>query len=1162
MEKQDVTSQLAGGTSGQPTSPLANQKITVQKVDTLVMGPMEGVTEHLPPAPSPGTSTGATPSSGTPTPGHTPPKLAGEMKPLNSSPWKQVLVGPNSGTKTVIVTHAGVGSLKPGAGIKIINLPAGLLPAGLNVSKVATNYKSIIIPRASLGQVILHRDAPTGASGETSPSAWDSGHPQASASSWKAGGGSSVVYHMAPISGVVRGTRTPEKGGCEASGSAPCTGYSRGVYENFRRWQQYKDLARKYFPMTPDTEAVSCFFIPVLRSLAQLKPQLSTAEGIPLALREWEKLSNFDRMIYYEMAEKFMEFELEELSQKGQVEVTSQLQPQPVVTTPPSQPPTPSAVTRVKAHSKEGYVPKKATRGSQQSRKLSKLTALARQNEDREIPPEAVNQYVEILHSLTGGESKLVPKPDEDFLAPDLLKYIEELCEKETFITMVEAVIHPEFVRNLLSPEKEDQEKLLEELEEEESLTLNELIKKRILAEPENQPETESNLSPQSKPFTIARQSLTPPPSTECECPYSNHLQNLAMQSVLDTGSTPEKTPSVLKTDTKFPSENPAKKQADQGSHSIITSEVCEPSSNTSSSALEKISQVVELKLETPEDSEQSPPNSDEQTDIKEEVEVQKHFLVPEACQVTINTSTGTSKNDMEMSLAENQPCKRMVNEKQSLHHSTDSTEDQTSIHIEEEKNKDKISLCLKFNEYKGVQDHKHAESKVEIHFDTSLNTSILTGGNSNEESLQKADSCDSEGTPEEPHVKAEDEPSIRRQSTTEPEEISTDPDEGLPLSIDVSWPDDDHQGQSQGDQTDGSEIQDQGKTNNLPNQESHWDNQNPNSKGERKVLINTTAENIEAPSSKEDFEVIASKSTSAEDLGLQSHQNINVSASDTQCEVIELIVGGPFSTGEPFSAGESGGDGDAPVSFSSEGIQPDDHVEQNKSYPYTVGTVESDVPGQSMLWPSQDCHGVISLKESSASLLDPQMTEVEHHAASAKASSSGLTDYCEDVAKLDTRTTQTALLNGLSPAESLGTGKTLSHLCSMILCEQARPLVVEHEVPGSSNDYPKVEAEGDIACVTLPFLLEASLGEHSERAPTTVPDSSVSHLEVLHGNEEAQLKSHKKSVVSAPSKLRKRTHRTLAGVSGAQPGAGVLTRQQKKDLQHMTKRQCKRQKR
>lgn len=45
-------------------------------------------------------------------------------------------------------------------------------------------------------------------------------------------------------------------------------------------------------------------YSPVLRSLARLKPTLTLEEGVWRAVQEWQCRSNFDRMIYYEMAGK------------------------------------------------------------------------------------------------------------------------------------------------------------------------------------------------------------------------------------------------------------------------------------------------------------------------------------------------------------------------------------------------------------------------------------------------------------------------------------------------------------------------------------------------------------------------------------------------------------------------------------------------------------------------------------------------------------------------------------------------------------------------------------------------------------------------------------------------------------------------------------------
>lgn len=44
-----------------------------------------------------------------------------------------------------------------------------------------------------------------------------------------------------------------------ASPEDPCN--PKSVYENFRRWQRFKSLARRHLPHSPDAEALSCFLM-------------------------------------------------------------------------------------------------------------------------------------------------------------------------------------------------------------------------------------------------------------------------------------------------------------------------------------------------------------------------------------------------------------------------------------------------------------------------------------------------------------------------------------------------------------------------------------------------------------------------------------------------------------------------------------------------------------------------------------------------------------------------------------------------------------------------------------------------------------------------------------------------------------------------------------
>ncbi|XP_076993965.1 NUT family member 2G-like [Tamandua tetradactyla] len=268
------------------------------------------------------------------------------------------------------------------------------------------------------------------------------------------------------------------------------------VYENFRRWQRYKSLARMHFCLSPDTEAFSCFLIPVLRSLARRKPNMPLEEGLHRAVQEWQHTSNFDRMIYYEMAGKFMEFEIEEESQIETVKERNHSHRPPVPAPPNLDLQVPSGTVESqqtvpipKKSSPKGQGPKK-----QQHRHRHSLKKKA----PEEIPLEAIKEYIDIMDWLEGTlpcdsektEGKWEGEDNDEqqeqhemYPDPELLSYLDKLCAEEDFITKVEAVIHPRFLEELLSPGEDiDFLTLIEELQQEEGLTATQLVEKRLLA--------------------------------------------------------------------------------------------------------------------------------------------------------------------------------------------------------------------------------------------------------------------------------------------------------------------------------------------------------------------------------------------------------------------------------------------------------------------------------------------------------------------------------------------------------------------------------------------------------------------------------------------------------------------------------------------------------
>ncbi|XP_049714444.1 NUT family member 2D-like [Elephas maximus indicus] len=224
----------------------------------------------------------------------------------------------------------------------------------------------------------------------------------------------------------------------------------KSVYQNYRCWQCFKSLARRHHPQSPDTEALSCFLIPVLRSLARRKPTMTLEEGLWRSVQEWEHKSNFDRMIFYEMAEKFMEFEAEEELQirKSQQRNVSVCLPPPVSRHLDPQKPSSTVAGQHPVFVPRKGDPKVQPLNQQQHRPQCPWEA----KQPNEIPPKAVKEYVEIMEGLLGPAHSATVEPDakleeeeyeqqqEDtgmYPDPGLLSYNDKLCSQEEFITKV-----------------------------------------------------------------------------------------------------------------------------------------------------------------------------------------------------------------------------------------------------------------------------------------------------------------------------------------------------------------------------------------------------------------------------------------------------------------------------------------------------------------------------------------------------------------------------------------------------------------------------------------------------------------------------------------------------------------------------------------------------
>ncbi|KAM9040606.1 NUT family member 2G-like [Megaptera novaeangliae] len=182
-------------------------------------------------------------------------------------------------------------------------------------------------------------------------------------------------------------------------------------YSNFRRWQRFKPLARRHFRLSPDAEAFSCFLIPVLRSLARLKPSMTQEEGLWRAVQEWRCRSNLDRMIYYERAEKFMEFAAEEemhIQHLQWMQCAQDLPPPSPPKLDPRGPPAPKVGlqpgTQVPTRAEgTACAPRMSGPRAQPSHpKPHRSQRAPEPKAPKEIPPETVREYVDRMEALVG----------------------------------------------------------------------------------------------------------------------------------------------------------------------------------------------------------------------------------------------------------------------------------------------------------------------------------------------------------------------------------------------------------------------------------------------------------------------------------------------------------------------------------------------------------------------------------------------------------------------------------------------------------------------------------------------------------------------------------------------------------------------------------------
>ncbi|XP_041925067.1 uncharacterized protein LOC121689384 isoform X2 [Alosa sapidissima] len=252
--------------------------------------------------------------------------------------------------------------------------------------------------------------------------------------------------------------------------TGPCQEFSMGLYEKYKLWHQHRHRTCMYVSSSHDSDALACFFVPVLRSLCLVNSHIPLERAEAIAVTEWNRLSNFDRMEYYNMAQKFLEFEKWEQNFRAAKGVEAELHPM-----------------GWRVHNDiYGYSWKRrpqAGRGRRTMRPKSNpkpyCNALLEKAQMQELMEGALKEYTEVMEALESRsevrESSEVTEEateqEEKEENGSFTEYLNELCSQKEFVTQVGEVIDLEYVSSLLSSDTDSSDNLMESLIQKEKET-------------------------------------------------------------------------------------------------------------------------------------------------------------------------------------------------------------------------------------------------------------------------------------------------------------------------------------------------------------------------------------------------------------------------------------------------------------------------------------------------------------------------------------------------------------------------------------------------------------------------------------------------------------------------------------------------------------------
>uniref|UniRef100_A0A8C5M3X8 Nuclear Testis protein N-terminal domain-containing protein n=1 Tax=Leptobrachium leishanense TaxID=445787 RepID=A0A8C5M3X8_9ANUR len=195
-----------------------------------------------------------------------------------------------------------------------------------------------------------------------------------------------------------------------------CCSTDMSFQVKYKLWCQYKALLRKYNFTIVEIDVFACFLIQAMQTLSQQFPMKRFTEYISLAVQQWTTANGHDRRMFFRNAKNFNEFE-----------ITNQMM----------------TVTTTGPRSEDmGMRTAKKFKEFEMGNQMITVTTTGPQSEDIEITYKTSQKKrrMEWRQRLDEME-KQQERSNHD------ITYLNSLCADEQFMSQVESIIDPDYIR-------------------------------------------------------------------------------------------------------------------------------------------------------------------------------------------------------------------------------------------------------------------------------------------------------------------------------------------------------------------------------------------------------------------------------------------------------------------------------------------------------------------------------------------------------------------------------------------------------------------------------------------------------------------------------------------------------------------------------------------